>query len=31
VPLLTVLNARQSGTAYLGDSSAARRALPAPS
>ena len=30
VPLLTVLNARQSGTAYLGDSSAGRRALPAP-
>jgi chain length determinant protein EpsF len=30
VPLLTVLNARQSGTPYLGDSHAARRALPAP-
>jgi len=30
VPLLTVLNARQSGTAYLGDSGAARRALPSP-
>jgi len=30
VPLLTVLNARQSGTAYLGDAGAARRALPAP-
>jgi chain length determinant protein EpsF len=30
VPLLTVLNARQSSAAYLGDASAARRALPAP-
>ena len=30
VPLLTVLNARQSGTPYLGDSGAARRALLAP-
>jgi chain length determinant protein EpsF len=30
VPLLTVLNARQSSTAYLGDAGAARRALPAP-
>ena len=30
IPLLSVLNARQSGAAYLGDSSAARRALPAP-
>lgn len=30
VPLLTVLNARQSGAAYLGDAGAARRALPAP-
>jgi uncharacterized protein involved in exopolysaccharide biosynthesis len=29
-PLLTVLNARQSSAAYLGDASAARRALPAP-
>lgn len=30
VPLLTVLHARQSGTTYLGDAGAARRALPAP-